>query len=422
MRTLLSKISSSDIVSGTVVITLGSFLSSVFAYLLQLFLGRTLSVDDYGAFNALLSLFVILAIPVGALANSLIRTVSALRTAQKFNVLTKLFVELTVAAGALGCITFIVIFSSREMLANYLNMQDQGLFLYFGLFFGTSFLLIAPSAYLQGLLRYKAFAFFNVINGLLRLIIPVVLVLLGMHLRGVFSGMAIGTLVMLIVAALLLKKNFAKYENITLRPHYHQLFIFSIATLFVGVGMGSLNNFDVILVKHFFDPTTAGIYSAVVTIGKVFLFGAGTVTLVMYPQISGLFAQGSDYLKKFTYFLYIQLLLIGGGLVAFFAFPGLIVSVLFGTGFASAVQFIPKFAIFMAFYILINFLIMFLLAINETRVVLFLLPAVVLQYALISFNHATLDAIININIGVSGFTLLLISVYCLIRVKKTLLC
>lgn len=348
------------IITGTIIVTIGTFLASIFNYTLQISLGRLLSVSDYGTFNALLSLSVVLMVPAPALSNSLIRTVSTLKASDKFDTLTHLFISLTKTLVLVGAIVFLLIFALRYVLADYLNVSQNFLFIFFGIFLGLSFLNINSSAYLQGLLRFKAFAFFISLGGLLRLILASTLAFLGLGVAGVYTGMGTAIVIAFLVSLLLLKKNFTKYdEEEELKDKYGIILRFGFVTLMVAIGMGMFNNVDVILVKHFFQPQTAGIYAAIVTVGKVFLFGAGAVTILMYPQISGLHAKGEDFMPRFKQFLGLQLILILGGIAVFTIFPSFVVQTLFGENFFDAIPFVPKFSIFVAFYILVNFLIMF---------------------------------------------------------------
>ncbi len=165
------------------------------------------------------------------------------------------------------------------------------------------------------------------------------------------------------------------------------------------------------MVKHFFIPYDAGVYAGVVTMCKVFLFGASMVQVVMFPQISHLHALGANYKSRFIKFLSLQLVLIFGGLAIFTLFPSSINNLMFGGKFMDSVPYLPMFAFFVALYILITFLSMFLLAINKTKAYLIILPACVLQYLLISSYHTNLFGIIKANILATGLACLFIAMY-----------
>jgi hypothetical protein len=107
----------------------------------------------------------------------------------------------------------------------------------------------------------------------------------------------------------------------------------------------------------------------------------------------------------------LQVLALLVGLVPFVMFPGFIVELLFGKAFLPAVPYVPFFSVFMCIYVLINFMVTFFLAINETSVVYFQIPAVILQVVLLNINtfNENIYKVIYTNIFVS--VLLLASLF-----------
>lgn len=415
---LTMKIYNNEVVLGTIIVTIGVLLGSVFSYILQISLGRLLSVNDYGVFNALLALVVIFSIPTGALINSIIKITTKLSVEKRFDILTKLFIQLSFYLYLIGFAGFLIIRMLAPSLALYLNIEDVSLFTYWGIFFSFIFLNVVPSAYLQGLLRFKAFAFYTIVGSFLRAFIPLIFVYKGFGLIGIFIGISIASVLSFILSIFLLNKNFERFENVQLKPYYKDIVNFGVITLFIAVGMNFLNNVDIILVKHFFNSHDTGIYSSVVTIGKLFLFGASTVTVIMYPQISSLFSAEKDYSKRFNLFLSVQLALILFGLLLFHLFSSQITFLMFGEAFLPAVKYLPRFSIFVSFYIIINFLIMYNLAINRNIIWIFLIIAVIFQFLLITKYHSSLLDVINVNIYVSAFLTIVIAIYTYLTSKN----
>lgn len=398
-------------VSKTIIVTVGSFTGSVFAYLLQIFLGRWLSVENFGVFTALLSLYVVIGVLATAASTALIRLVSKLAASNKFDVLTHLFIELSLGVLGLGVILFLLIVLLKVELGNFLSISNFSLFLYFGGFVGISFLNVLPTAYLQGLLRFKAYSFFITASQLLRLLFSVVAVILGFGLPGVFVGLGLSIVVSFLLGTLILKRNFISFKKSSLRPHFKGFITFAWSVLFVQVGMTLLNNIDVILVKHFFSSFTSGIYAGLLTIGKVLLFGAGTVSVVMYPMISSAYDKGEDYMEKFKILLFLQVFVVVVGVVIFTIFPNIITRVMFGEAYLASAEFLPRFVLFVGVYVMTNFMILFLLAINKVRVFLFLIPAIIAQIVLISLFHDSIVSIVNVNLAVSASLLLGVVLY-----------
>lgn len=413
----LQKSGLSAIISGTVLVTIGFFISNICSYILQVLLARSLTLADYGTFTAILSLAYIFGFPNTVFSTSLIKLVSELKASADFKKLTTLFLKFSVFSVIYGIVLVFVLIIFDSFLAGYLKIAEIYLFKIFGLYMAASFLVTVPSAYLQGLLRFKAFTFFTVLGSILRIVFPLLLIFLGYRVFGVLAGLFLTQLVSFAVALLLLKKNFAKGSAENLSASYKKLLKFSTPVLLINVGLVLLSNIDVLLVKHYFDAQTTGIYAGVVTVGKILLFGTGTVGVIMYPQISEIYAKGESFHSKFKQFLGLQLALVSIGTLFFMVFPKLITLIMFGSKFASSVELIPRFAIFIGLYVLINFLILFFLAIEKTSVYVCILPAVVVQAILINLFHGSLVQIINVNIISSLILLLAIVIYYRVNVN-----
>ena len=401
----------SPAIYGTLIVSIGLIIGSVFAYLLQFFLGRLLSTEQFGTFNALLSVGNIASVPIGILSASLIKISSELLGKGDFEKLTLIFWKILFYSSLAGFLVFLLVAIYRFEIGEYLNIFDPTLILIFGIFIGIPFFGVVPMAYLQGLLRYKGYSFSVAINGVIRFTIPIVLVYMGYQLRGAYSGMIVSGILTYIIALFILKKNLTSIVKSDIKPYYKKILEFSLPVFFIQFGMLALNNVDIILVKRFFDGETAGYYAGTVTLGKIFLFGASMLVTVMFPQISSLYAKGEDYSKRFRQFLSLQIFIVIVGVAAFYLLPNLITLVFFGDKFLNSVQYLPRFSIFIGLYVITNFMVMFLLAIEKTKVFVFLVPAVLYQFILINTYHSSLYQIININSYVSLVLLLFVWLY-----------
>ncbi len=398
-------------ISGSVIVTISLFVASVLNYFTQVLLGRVLTVSEYGEFSALLALAYIFFIPTHALNTSVIKLSSELKAKNAFSTLTHLFLRVVSWVLLFGFVIFIGLILLRGVVGNYLHLNDSTIVIYFSLFLILSFLSGIPASLLQGLLRFKAFSFMSVISSFVKLVVVLAFVALGFGVKGAFLGMAWASLVYFLLSLLFLKKNFSLHRSEDLSSHYRKFYEIGVSALFIGVGLTLTNNIDIVLVKHFFTPSEAGNYGALVTVGKVLLFGAGHVGVVMFPQISEAFINGADYIRKFYKFLYFQVFLIISGIVVFNLFPSLIVSLLFGKRFLPIASFLPSFSIFVGLYVMASFLILFFLAVNKTKIFLFQIPFVLLQFVLIYLYHNSLGQVIGVNILISGLLVSALTIY-----------
>ena len=214
-----------------------------------------------------------------------------------------------------------------------------------------------------------------------------------------------------LLGMLLLQIKIKNVEKEDISSYLEKLKSLSISIILVNFSLMFLNNIDVIMVKKYFSPIEAGYYSGTVTLGKILLFGAGAFTTVMFPRITALYVNGKEFTHKLKMIFFLLLGVLFVGVLCYRIFPEFLTKVFFGEAFMSSQEYLPLFSIFVAIYVLINFLVMFFLAIDKKAVGFLLLPGVVAQYILLNIFHESLWDVININIGVSAFTLVLLLVY-----------
>lgn len=395
----------------TVLVTIGLLANSFFSYLLQLFLARHFSIEDFGTYNALLSMFAILSVPITVFSVSLVKTVSELYSKQKFGKLGKLFWAVCVFLALAGAVIVSGLFLLRHPLANYMNIDQPLLYFYLGLYIAASLLSAGPQAFLQGFMMFKAFSFYTTSMGLIRLIVPAGIVYLGYKIGGVYVGLSLGMFFSFVLGALLLKDRLSDWEEVDLSPEYKKILTFTLPILLLNLCMIMLNNVDIILVKKYLDAVTAGYYAGVAILGKIILFGAGSITIVMFPQIAALVASGKRYMERFYFFLRILMIILVTAIISFSLLPDMVAKVFFGEQLLASAQYLPLYAVFISTYVLVNFIMMFLMAINRTKASLMLIPAVAAQFIAINLYHESVLSVIRINIFITLLILVSLGIY-----------
>lgn len=390
----IHKIRGDTVLQGTIIVSIGMLFGSFFAYLLQFALGRSLPVADFGIFTSLLSLTALITVPNNILNGAVVKVSSELKAVERFDILTKFYLFLLFFELLIGFVLFLLVFFFRDFISQILNLEDETLIIVYGVFVGISLLLLAPSAYLQGLLRFKANAFFVTVNGFFRLALPMIFVYMGWGVIGVFYGLIATTVISFLITTLLLFKNFHKYQNVNLVPVVKKLLNFGFAFSFASFGLLLLNNVDMLLVKNLYSDYEAGIFAGTLTVSKIILFGAGMITVVMFPQISELKTKGEPYMGRFNMFLAMQLIVLGCGYLVYFFFPGLVTKTLFGSEYSDSIQYLRVYALFISMYVLVQFMVMFFLAIGRTFISIFLFVGVFLQITLIYYVAQNLHGVV----------------------------
>ncbi len=167
------------------------------------------------------------------------------------------------------------------------------------------------------------------------------------------------------------------------------------------------------MVKHYFEPTEAGIYAAVALVGRLLYFATWSVTSAMFP-ISASSAAESDSRRV----LAVPLLFIAGLstlFVVFLAsFPGLIIRTLFGSDFhragAGVEQLLVMNAIATAVYAVCVVLITYEMSRRIANTGWLQLVVSLLIILSISVFHASLMQVIVVQQVLRGLLLIAISI------------
>ena len=174
----ISQVIKNEYFYGTVVVGIGTVIGSFLSYLLQFFLGRMLSVEDFGSFNALLSVSTILGVPAAVVGISLVKVVATLKANADYPKLNALFKKLSIQFLLLGVVVYALATLFSGYVASQLKIDNPSYINAFNIYLAFLFLNAIAGSYLQGLLKYKSLSFFFIISSLIFTIflIPVFIV------------------------------------------------------------------------------------------------------------------------------------------------------------------------------------------------------------------------------------------------------
>jgi O-antigen/teichoic acid export membrane protein len=212
-------------------------------------------------------------------------------------------------------------------LTNYLNLPDPVLI--FLLAFATSFYipLGVRRGYIQGIHAFRLLAVNFILEGLVRLGGVCLLIHLGMGVKGAVLASALAIFVCYFAAFPTPGpvSSGARGISISFREGLQAIVFFS--------GQTVINNFDIVLVKHFFPPAEAGFYAAVSLVGRLVNMCAWSVVHTMFPVSAGTNTEG----REDRHILFNSLLLVFGILAtlifALWMIPGFLWKTLFGSQF-----------------------------------------------------------------------------------------
>jgi O-antigen/teichoic acid export membrane protein len=335
--------------------TLANFL----AFLFQLVAVRRLDHAAFGVFNVLLVLLSIVNIPLYSFQTYVSNISSWILARNRQDELGSFFFSaLRVIAGAALVITGIIVLLS-PFCARFLKIPAYTDLWIFAATIFSYFLLSVAHGTIQGTGKLTALGISAILNAGLRLLLAIGFFLfliptvgLVMVSYGLANVVAFSFLVFVLRASLKGSVQagwlHAKISDAALLRRH---FIFNTLGF---ISLMVLASVDMIAVKHYFEPVTAGEYAVAQLAGKIVFFLASAVTLATLPAVAQLTAVGHEsrvILKKSL--LYVGILSWGAALI-FAAFPRVFLSLLTGRDHLGLEPLVQILSISMAVYSLNN--------------------------------------------------------------------
>ena len=387
------------IISRSVLIIMASMSGNVFAYLFQLLSGRYLSVEDYSKLVALFGLSGILLMISGFFTGGLTKLVAEIKNIDYPTKISSLFITVAKFHFIYSIGFLLLMFLATNFISEYLKIHEINLLIAFAfaIFAGnaTAFFL----GFLQGLMRFKAFSLSIFLSAFTRFLTIVVVIYMGLGVIDIFWGLALTTLGVGIINWQLLKKNIKIDLKLNDIADFKVLIVYSLLSAIGMAGMTIIQNGDVVLVKHLFDETSAGIYGSTSIIGRIVFFAASSVAMVMLPMCAERYKKQLDFVKPFLFSLTLSLF-IALCVASFFAFyPHIVINLLFGQKYLPALAFLGPYSLYMVVYTLLNLFTAFLISISKFKIAATSIIAPIISFSLIKLiYHQNLHEVIYINI------------------------
>ena len=241
----------------------------------------------------------------------------------KATIFSSLHLKSWMAAVGLGLLLFLC----NRVLAKYLNLPDQELISLLAL--GTAFYipLGVRRGYIQGVHAFTSLAANFMVEGLVRLGGAYFLIKVGLGVKGAVLASVIAVISSYFLARPHPKlTSFSKLKIPIASGEGVQAIVFF-------AGQGAINNFDIVLMNHFFVPEQAGIYAAVSLVGRLINMFAWSVVNTMFPVSAA--ARSTDREARPVLFMSLTMvfLILSMLILCLWAIPSILWRTLFGAHF-----------------------------------------------------------------------------------------
>ena len=311
----------------------------------------------------------------------------------------------------------IIIFASQ--LQHFFKTTSAVMFVVFGLGVPFYFLMSVNRGVFQGKQELKSLS----ITYQLEMISKLLLTFIFLYFLEIDTSIiiAIGIFCSFIFGLIPFKRSsFSLYQPFKLDVQNNKLVKnFFLITAFYELTQIIINNSDILLVKHYFEPYEAGLYASLALIGRVVYFIAWMFVMLLLPKVVQLKKEGKPtlpiLLKYVGYIAFIAIVIV----TSCFLFPKEIIGLLFGSDYISISSLLWKYALATSIFAISNISAYYFLSLDTYIPVVLSGIFGMLQIVLIVLYHETLAQVVHLQIIVMILLLIVQLSFFLFKGSKT---
>jgi O-antigen/teichoic acid export membrane protein len=337
-----------SILKNSTIVIAGVIMSNLLAYAFHFIAARMLGPQDYGVFGALMALFLLVALPAGALSFAITKYTARFNYEKELGMIAVLRRKIQNDILVFSTIILLLIIVFARSIANFLNISSVIPVIIIGVTLAFSLLLPVNRGILQGMQKFYHYSVNTVVEALARLILLVALLFLGYGVNGAILAYGLAYLIAFLWVFPYIKETRLAVDGvkkIVMKPVYK--FIFQVLT--ANVVLQSILNIPSLLIKHFYSSETTGNWTAALNLARLSLFLVTAISLVMFPEIS---KEKDVVVKKKIFYKSTILVLIATSFMAILLFfvPQFLIQSLYGKSFLGATSILKYMGFAMIFF------------------------------------------------------------------------
>lgn len=403
---------SSQFLRHNAVFLMGSLVVGGLNYLYYPVLGRLLSPGTFGEVQTLVSLFLQLGVFLVVLSMVIVNIVANYDDAKRNNFVFE-FEKLALFVGVI-LLALSVVFG-RQLQA-WLNFESPWPFVLLGLAVIASVPFYIRGAYLRGHQKFGLVSGGNILAAGAKLLLSAALVGLGLGTIGAIGGVVLAQiLACVLVAWWALRTGLRRSEGAAKisMPNFKLLapeLRYGGIVLAVSLAITLQYSIDIVIVKHYFDAHTAGIYAGIAAVARILFFLTASIAQVLISKIKLKNAAGENQrtLQK-------SLILLCGlslpALILMIIFPANVVGLLMGDSYAGMSNLLPMLSVSVFLVAVLNLLAAYYLSLRRFGIAALTVVGAGFTYLFIILHHGSPEAVVESLLLGSAATLAAVGVW-----------
>lgn len=396
--------------TGTTFLVAALMAANVLNLVFNAFLGRSLTLSQFGLVTFINTIIYILNIILSAVSASIIHRVAFINSQQGPKAATLEFKRLQKSIIIKALIATLVFILVSPLLSRIFHIQTVNTLLYMSPAILAFTLGVMNRAYLQSRLLFFFVGLTLLIDPLIKLVSAFLLVQFQhsdmVYLAIPFSGLGSAAVSILIVRAI--SKKFSYTQEELAKPVQLPKAFFS-AALVTGLANNLFLTFDVLLVKHFFSAAEAGVYSLLSLIGKMIYFFGSILNSFMLPLVTADLGAKRNPNKTFSRILLFAVCIVAGSVTGMIVFGEALLPLAFGRKVAVIFPYITLYAVGIGAYTISSTILVYHLARKHYTFAAASFTVSFLLVAGIMLFHTNITEVVTVILYLSVINLIVLS-------------
>ena len=393
------------------ILVLSNLMSSFFYFVLNTYLGRKLSFEDYGELSLFTSFLFIASIVLNALSSTVSHKVAYLygkySKGEAKGYLNQVLPFILISSVILSFAWLVLI----PVLKTFFHYDSYLPFIFFTPIWASGLLWANYSGFLKGILSFYELGVIALAEALVKLGGAILLINLGLqdYIVLIFP-------ISMFTSLSLCWKASTNIKHLALpasESGFNKPF-FTAATL-SGISTVSFLGVDIILAKHFLSPLEAGQYGILSLVGKMIYFGASLFIPFIIPIVARNEGAGKSSQKAFLLLLGLTGFIICSAFVVLGIFGDVFVPFLFGSKSLSILSYLDVYLLGIGLYAISRPIVQYYQA---KKNYIFTIPGILLclmEIILLFFFHNNLNQFVRMIFYASAFHTITILVVFLLK-------
>jgi O-antigen/teichoic acid export membrane protein len=375
----------------------GSLFIGVLNYLYYPVLGRLMQPAPFGEVQALVSLFLQITTFLSVLGLLAVNIVANHDATPARN---RLIVELEKLSLLVSLVILLLTLAGGAVLQRFFHFGSPVPFVMLALAIVATVPFTFRTSYLRGKQYFGLTSLAGIVGAGAKLVFSAILVAWGFGSSGAIFGIVIAQVLAFLYGAHYARRHgFAESLRRAMfkRPDFRLLMPelkYALMVLMTSLTITLLYSIDILVVKHYFDAYTAGLYASIATVSRILFFLTASISQVLMPTVK--LKQAASENLRILAKSFVLLIVVGGTALGIFCLaPRFVVGLLMGNTYLPHAGLLPRLSIAIFVVSILNLLLTYYLALRRYEAGLMALAGAGLTYGLMVLSHQTLSAVVN---------------------------